>query len=138
MADSSHGLRLSMTDLLLRNTRTQGRTCILGLVSRSRAAVGDPLELLGVLHSIGKAVMVAVYLLMMMRLKITELSIGRGRALIENQMTMIVLMMSRRHLQFNTHLREDCQLIASTLVCLRYIALQCQIMLIELITREMV
>ena len=51
MVGSSLGLWLSTTDLLLRNTRRQGRTCILGSVIRSRATTGDPLKLLGVLHS---------------------------------------------------------------------------------------
>ena len=43
--------RLNTTNLLLRNIRRQGRTCILDTVSRSRVAAGDSLELLGVLHS---------------------------------------------------------------------------------------
>ena len=72
MIGSSLGPRLITTDLLLRNTRRQDRTCILGLVSRSRAAAGDPLELLGVLHSIERVVTVVVPLLMMMRPKIIE------------------------------------------------------------------
>jgi hypothetical protein len=76
--------RLSMTNLRLRNTRRQGRTCIPDSVSRSRAVAGDPLEPLGVLHSTERVVMVTVVLLlMMMRLMITELSQGRGRALTE-------------------------------------------------------
>ena len=71
MAGLSLGLRLSMTDLLLRNTRRQDMTCIPSLVSRSRAAAGDPLELLGVLHSTERVAMVTVVpLLLMMRLKI--------------------------------------------------------------------
>jgi hypothetical protein len=118
-----------MIGLHLRNTRRQDRTCIQDSVRRNRAAAGDPLELLGVLHSTRRVVMViAAPHLMMMRLKITELSTERGRALIESQMMMIVLIMNRRlrrrrHLQFSTHLREDCQLTASTMVCLRYVAL---------------
>jgi hypothetical protein len=40
-------------------------------------------------------------------------------------------MMRRRHLQFSTHLREDCQLIAYTLVCSRYTTLLYPIMLLE-------
>ena len=72
MAGSNLGLRLGMTDLLLRNTRRQDMTCIPSLVSRSRAAAGDPLELLGVLHSIERVVMVVVPLLMMMRPNIIE------------------------------------------------------------------
>jgi len=72
MAGLSLGLRLSMTDLLLRNTRRQDMTCIPSLVSRSRAAAGHALELLGVLHSIERVVTVVVPLLMMMRPKIIE------------------------------------------------------------------
>jgi hypothetical protein len=72
MVGLSLGPRLSTTNPLLRNTIRQGRTCILGSVSRSKAAVGDPLELLGVLHSTERAVMVAVPLLMMLRLMIIE------------------------------------------------------------------
>jgi hypothetical protein len=103
MAGLSLGPRLSTTNLLFRGTRRQSRTCILDSVSRSRAAVGDPQELLEVLHSIERVVMVAAPLLMMMRLRITELSIGRGRAPAESQIMMTVLMMSsrlrrRRHL----------------------------------------
>jgi hypothetical protein len=97
---------------------------------QEQAVAGDPLELLGVLHNIERVVMVAVPLLMMMRLKITELSTGRGRAPTKSQMMMTVLMLSkrlrrrrRRHLQFRTHLKEDYQLTASTLVCLTYITL---------------
>ena len=87
MASSSLGPRLSMIGLRLRNTRRQGRTCIPDSVGRSRAAAGDPLELLGVLHSTGRVVIViAAPYLMMMRLKIIELSIGKGRAPTETQM----------------------------------------------------
>ena len=70
---------------LWRNTRRQGRICILDLVSRSRAAAGDPLEPLGVLHSIERVVMVIAAPLLMMKLRIIELSTGKGRALIEIQ-----------------------------------------------------
>ena len=104
MAGSSIGLRLSTIDLFLRNTRRQDRTCIPSLVSRSRLVAGDPLELLGVLHSIERVVVVAVPLLMMMTLRIIELSIGRGRAPIESQMMMTVLMMSRRLRRRRRHL----------------------------------
>jgi hypothetical protein len=69
-----------MIEQLLRNTRRQGRTCILDLASQSRAAAGDPLEPLGVLHSIKRVVMVAAPLLMMMTLKTKKLSIGREGA----------------------------------------------------------
>ena len=95
MAGSSLDQRLNMTNLRLRNTRRQGRTCILGSVSRSRVAAGDLLELLGVLHSTERVEMVAVPLLMMMRLKIIGLSQGRGRAPIESQMMTMVMMMRR-------------------------------------------
>ena len=84
MAGSSLGPRLSTTNLLLRNTRRQGRTCVPGSVSRSRATIGDPLEPLGVLCSIERMVMVAVPLLMMMTLRISELSTGKERALTED------------------------------------------------------
>jgi hypothetical protein len=73
-------------DQLLRSTKRQDRTCILGSVSGTRAVAGDPLELLGVLHSTERVEMVPAplaSLLMMMRLKTIELSIGRERALIE-------------------------------------------------------
>ena len=96
MAGSSPDPRLNTTNLRSRNTRRQGRTCILGSISRSRAATGDLLELLGVLHSAERVAMVIVVpLLMMMRLKITGLSQGRGRAPIESQM-MTVVMTRRR------------------------------------------
>ena len=96
MASLSLGPRLRTIDLPLRNTRRQGRTCILGLVSRSRAATGDLLELLGVLHNTERVVMVVVPLLMMMmRLKIIGLSQGRGIAPIESQMMTMVMMMRR-------------------------------------------
>jgi len=55
-----------------RNTRRQGRTCILDSVSGSKAAAGDPLEPLGVLHSIDRVVMVIAAPLPMMKLRITE------------------------------------------------------------------
>ena len=87
MARLSHGPRLSMIILLLRCTKNQGRTSTLGLMSR--AAAGDPLELLGVLHSTERVEMVAAPLLMMMRLKTIELSIGRERALTETQMLIV-------------------------------------------------
>ena len=51
MVGSSLGPRLNTTGLRLRNTRRQGSTSIPDSVRRSRAAAGDPLELLGVLHS---------------------------------------------------------------------------------------
>jgi len=71
MAGSSLDPRLNMINPRLRNTRRQGRTCIPDLVSSSRAAAGDPLELLGVLHSTERVAMVTVVpLLLMMRLKI--------------------------------------------------------------------
>jgi hypothetical protein len=75
-------------DQLSRSTKRQDRTCILGSVSRTKAVAGDPLELLGVLHSTERVEMVLAplaSLLMMMRLKTIELSIGirRERALIE-------------------------------------------------------
>ena len=89
MAGSSLGPRLSTTYLLLRNTRRQDRTCIPGLVSKSKTTARDPLDLLGVLHSTERVEMVAAPLLMMMRLKTTELSLGRERALTETQMLTI-------------------------------------------------
>jgi hypothetical protein len=102
-----------MINPLLRGTRKPSRTFTPPLVSRRRATAGDPLEPLGVLHSTERVVMVTVVLLMMMRLKITELSQGRGRALIEVQMMTVVMMRRRlrrmRHFQFSTHLREDSQ-----------------------------
>jgi len=64
------GPRPNMIILLLRGIRNQGLISTPGLVSR--AAVGDPLELLGVLHSIERVVMVVVSLLMMMRPNIIE------------------------------------------------------------------
>jgi len=80
---------------LWRNTRRQGKTCILDLVSRSRAVAGDPLEPLGVLHSIDRVVMELAAPLLVMKLRITDLSIGKGRALtetqIESQMMVIAL-----------------------------------------------
>jgi hypothetical protein len=85
MAKLSLCPRPSTIEQLLRNTRRQGRTCIPDLASRSRAAAGDPLETLGVLHSIKRVVMVAAPLLMM-TLKTTELSIGREGALTKSQM----------------------------------------------------
>jgi len=51
MVGSSLGPRLNTIGLRLRNTRRQGSTSIPDSVRRSRAAAGDPLELLGVLHS---------------------------------------------------------------------------------------
>jgi hypothetical protein len=96
MADLSLGPRLCTTNLRLRNTRRQGRTCILDSVSRSRTAAGDPLEPLGVLHNTERVVMVTILLLMMMmRLKTIELSQGRGRALTKVQMMMIVVIRRR-------------------------------------------
>ena len=83
MVGSSIGPRLSMTGLRLRNTRRQDRTCIPDSVSRSRAAARDPLEPLGGLHSTERVVMVIAAPLLVMKLRIIELSIGRGRALIE-------------------------------------------------------
>ena len=72
MARLSLGLRLSMTDLLLRSARKPSRTQLASPVSWSRAAAGDPLEP-GVLHSTERVVMVTVApLLMMMKLRIIE------------------------------------------------------------------
>ena len=86
MARSSLVPRPSMTpELLLRDTRRQDRTCIPDLVSRSRVAVGDPLEPLGGLYSIERVVMVLAAPLLMMKLGIIELRTGKGRALIEIQ-----------------------------------------------------
>jgi hypothetical protein len=80
--------------------------------------------------------MIAALPLMMMRLKITELSIGRGRALVT--LMMIVLMMMsrrlrrmRRFLHFSSHLREDSQHKALTSVCLRHTLLRYPHMLQE-------
>ena len=68
-----------MITMLLRSTRKQSRIFIPLLVIK--VVVGDQLEQLGVLHSTKRVVMVAAPLLMMMmRLRITELSIGTERA----------------------------------------------------------
>ena len=66
-----------------RNTRRQDRTCILDSVSRSRTVAGDPLEPLGALRSTERVMMVIAAPLLMMKLRITELGTGRGRALTE-------------------------------------------------------
>jgi len=84
-----------MIILLLRGTRNQGRISTPGLVSR--AAAGDPLELLGVLHSTKRVVVKVAPLLIMMTLRITEFSTGRERALTESQMMIVQMMMRRRH-----------------------------------------
>jgi hypothetical protein len=101
-----------MINSLLRGTRKPSRTFTPPSVSSSRAPAGDPLEPLGVLHSIGRVVMVtAARLLMMMRKRITESSQERERALIEIQMMIVVMrrLRRKRHLHFSTHLREDSQ-----------------------------
>ena len=109
MARLSLGPTQSTTTVLLRSTKRQGRTCNPDPSSR-RLAVGDPLELLGVLHSIERVVVIVVPLLMM-TLRILELSTGRERAPTESQMMTVQMMKRRlrrrRHLQFSTHLRED-------------------------------
>ena len=80
---------------LWRNTRRQGKTCIPNSVSRSRVVAGDPLEPLGALHSTERVVMVLAAPLLVMKLRITDLSTGKGRALtesqIESQMMVIAL-----------------------------------------------
>ena len=102
MARSSLVPRPSMTpELLLRDTRRQDRRCILGSVRRR--AAGDLLELLEVLHSTERVVMVAAPLLLMMTLRITELRTGRERAPTESQM-IIVQMMRRRLRRRRRHL----------------------------------
>ena len=79
-----------------RNTRRQGRTCILDSVSKSRAAAGDPLEPLGALHSIERVVMVIAAPLLVMKLRIIDLSIGKGRALIETQIESQMMVIALR------------------------------------------
>ena len=77
-----------------RNTRRQGRTCITDLVSRSRAAAGHSLELLGVLHSIEREIAV-LPLTQIQRSIDWSPEIERGRALIEVLMV-AAQMMSKR------------------------------------------
>ena len=62
---------------LWRNTRRQDRKCILDSVSRSRTVAGDPLEPLGALHSTERVVMVIAAPLLVMKLRITDLSIKK-------------------------------------------------------------
>ena len=90
MARSSLVPRPSTITVLLRGTRRQSRTFTLALVNRR--AVGDPLVQLGVLHSTETVVMIVVPLLMMIQM-ILELSLGRGRALIEGQVMIAQMMM---------------------------------------------
>jgi hypothetical protein len=84
-----------MITVPLRGIRRQSRTHLIGLVSRSRAAAGKPSRATRGAHSTKRVVVTAAPLLMMMTLRIIELSTGRERALTESQM-MIVLMMRRR------------------------------------------
>ena len=84
MEDRSLGPSIGMIQLW-RNTRRQGKACIPDSVSRSRAVAGDPLEPLGALHSIERVVMVIATPLLVMKLRITDLSTGKGRALTETQ-----------------------------------------------------
>ena len=88
MARSSLGPRQSMVTVLLRNTRKQSKIFIPLLVIK--VAAGDLLKQLGVIHNIERVAMViAAPLLMMMTLRITELSIRRERAPIKSQMMTI-------------------------------------------------
>ena len=94
MVGLSHGLRPKMITMLLRSTRKQSRIFIPLLVIK--VVVGGQLEQLGVLHSTERVEMVtAAPLLMMMRLRIIELSTGRERAMTEAQI-LIAQMMSKR------------------------------------------
>ena len=95
MEDRSLGPSIGMIHLW-RNTRRQGRTCIPDLVSKSRAVAGDPLEPLGALHSTERVVMLIAAPLLVMKLRIIDLSTGKGRALTETQTESQMLVIALR------------------------------------------